>query len=109
LNWIKLPVPRARYYAGGLTVASDALGSVFIPGSRQPLVFGAAKLQLGSASGGYIMSLKLSPTTGLFTGSMLNPVTGKPVPFQGALLQKLDTGYGFLLGTNQSTPVVITP
>ncbi len=53
------------------------------------------------------MSLKLAKT-GVFTGQMLNQTTGKPMSFQGALLQKVSTGYGFLLGTNQSTSVILT-
>jgi hypothetical protein len=62
---------------------------------------------LGETGDGLMMALKISPSTGVFNGSILNRVTGKPVKFQGALLDKLNAGYGFLLGTNQSTPVTL--
>jgi hypothetical protein len=109
LNWIKMANAASRYYPGGLSVESDTVGSAFVAGAQPPLVFGAAKLQLGATGGALMMSLKLSTKTGVFTGTMLNRVTGKPVPFQGALLQKINAGYGFLLGTNESTPVMLTP
>jgi hypothetical protein len=106
VNWIKLPAPTAHVYPGGLSEQSDAVGSVFIPGP-QPFLFGKAQLRLGDAGNGLIMALKVSPTTGVFNGSILNRTTGKPVPFQGALLEKLNTGYGFVVVTNQSTPVTL--
>ena len=40
-------------------------------------------------------------STGLFTGRAVNPATGKPVPFRGALLQSLELGTGYCTGTNQ--------
>jgi hypothetical protein len=106
LNWIKMPAPTAHFYPGGLAMASDAVGSAFTSGTSS-IVLGKAQLQLGGAANGLIMSLKVSSTTGVFTGSMLNRVTGKPVSFQGALLEKMNAGYGYVLGTNQSTPVTL--
>jgi len=43
----------------------------------------------------------LSPTTGLFKGSVVDPATGKAFLFSGVMLQKWNVGAGFLLGTNQ--------
>ncbi|HWD92918.1 MAG TPA: Ig-like domain-containing protein [Verrucomicrobiae bacterium] len=106
LSWLKLSVPNTRIYPGGLAVASDAVGSAFVPGP-QPFVFGRVQLQLGEAGNGLIMALKVSPTTGLFNGNILDRATGKPEKFQGALLDKVNAGYGFVLGTNQSTPVTL--
>lgn len=105
LSWLKLPTP-STFYPSGLTIASDAVGSAFTPGP-QPYVFGRVQLQMGLNGDGLIMALKISPTIGTFTGSILNRVTGKPVKFQGALVDKLNAGYGFVLGTNQSTPVTL--
>ena len=109
VNWIKLPSAGGVVYPQGLTYESSALGSAFSSTGAQPLIFGSAQLEVGSTSDALLMSLKVSPRTGVFTANMLNRVTGKPVKFQGALLQKLNAGYGFLVVTNQSAPVVITP
>lgn len=110
INWIKTPNPVNKYYPGGLTIQSSAVGSLF-SGSAQGMALGVAKVQLSAPSGstnGLVMSLKMAKT-GVFTGSMLNRTTGKPVAFQGALLQSQNTGYGFMLNTNQSTPVTLMP
>ena len=57
------------------------------------------------------VSLSLSRTTGLFSGSVTPPASpgGKAWTFSGALLQKPVLGGGFLLGTNQSGPVTLGP
>jgi Bacterial Ig domain len=107
LSWVKLPAPTSHFYPGGLSLASDAVGSTFVPGP-QPYALGKAQLQLGETGNGLMMALKVSPTTGVFNGNILNRVTGKPVKFQGALVDKMNAGYGFVvLGTNQSTPVTL--
>jgi hypothetical protein len=106
LNWLKMPVTTTHFYPGGLAVASAAVGSVFVPGP-QPFAVGRAQLQLGGTGDGLIMTLKVSPTTGVFNGSMLNRVTGRPVKFQGTVVDKMNAGYGFVLGTDQSTPVTL--
>jgi len=107
VNWIKAANSVSKYYPGGLAIQGEAMGSKFLP-TGDKLTFGEAKLQLGSAGNELIMSLKLSTKNGVFTGLMFNPTTGKGMPFQGALLQKVNTGYGFLLQTNQSASVIVT-
>jgi len=116
VNWIKTPAPRARYYPEGLITQSDAVGSVYTPVGQPPLERAAAEVQLGldgqlslGGSDVLIIQLQLSMGTGIFKGLMLNRVTGKPVAFQGALLQKLKQGYGFVMTTNQSNPVLLNP
>jgi hypothetical protein len=116
VNWIKTAAPRARYYPEGLITQSDAVGSVYTPVGQPPLVRAAAEVQLGldgqlslGGSDVLIIQLQLSMGTGIFKGLMLNRVTGKPVAFQGALLQKLKQGYGFVMTTNQSNPVLLNP
>jgi hypothetical protein len=112
INWIKLPNPANAYYPDGLAVQSTAVGSVFVPGVTQPTTPADAKLQFSIPSGstnGLVMSLKLSTSTGVFSGTVFNRSTGKPDAFQGALLQRLNTGYGFMLRTNQSALVTLTP
>lgn len=109
VNWIKTPSAGGTIYPQGLTYGSTALGSEFSKTGSQPLIFGSAQLEVGSSDNALLMSLKVSASTGIFTADMLNRITGKPVKFQGALLQKLNAGYGYLVVTNQSSPVLITP
>jgi hypothetical protein len=45
--------------------------------------------------------LTTAKPSGLFSGTVVLPKTGKSKPFKGAILQKLDVGYGYFLGTNQ--------
>ena len=110
VNWIKLPSLKARYYPWGLAVQSDAVGSAYLAATQQPLLLSAVQVQLGLAGSDIlVMRLKLSPRTGIFKGTMLNLQGGRPVAFQGALLQKLNTGYGFVMATNQSNPLMLNP
>jgi hypothetical protein len=106
LSWIKQPDPKARYYPEGLALEGDAIGSTYASASALALNVEISKLHLDA---GKITALKISAGTGTFNGSMANPVAGgKPVLFQGALLQKSDEGYGFILGTDDSTPMMLT-
>jgi hypothetical protein len=52
---------------------------------------------------------KITSTTGLFSGSFPNPVTGKSAKFSGVLLQKQNLGGGSFLGTDQSGFVTLEP
>jgi hypothetical protein len=56
-----------------------------------------------TGSGG--LTLSITTTTGLFKGSALNPATGKPILFQGALFKKGNPGVGYFLGSTQSGEV----
>jgi hypothetical protein len=47
------------------------------------------------------------PKAGLFTGSVTDPATKTVKAIKGALYQKLNTGYGSFLGTNQSGSVLL--
>ena len=51
------------------------------------------------------LSLNLTLSSGLFSGSATVPGTKQKVSFKGALLQNVDVGYGYFLGTNQSGSV----
>jgi hypothetical protein len=46
---------------------------------------------------------------GMFNGTTIDPDSGKPWPFKGIVLQKMNAGYGYLLGNNQSSAVVFKP
>jgi len=51
----------------------------------------------------------VTTSTGLFKGTVINPADGKPVSFNGVLLQKQNFGGGFFTGFNQTGRVFIGP
>ena len=131
-DWIKLPNPQARYYPAGFGTESEAVGSVYVA----PATAAGRVLNLTSASaifaGGNLaadfansitlgvsnkvtnlsnnaLTLTFKPATGVFIGSVVDPASGLLLPFKGAVFQKLNTGCGLLLGTNQSSQVLIMP
>jgi hypothetical protein len=55
------------------------------------------------------LAMTFSLKTGTFSGKVSDPLTGKSRSFGGAVLEKLNSGYGFMLGTNQSSQVVFAP
>jgi hypothetical protein len=55
------------------------------------------------------LSLTFSLAAGTFLGSVNDPTTGRALAFSGVVFQKDNAGYGFLLGTNQSSHVLIVP
>jgi hypothetical protein len=108
LNWIKQPDLLSKYYPSGFALEGNAVGSLFAPPSALVLNAEVAKLQSDGNASSVVTSLKVSASTGTFKGSLMDKTTGKPASFQGALLLKMDTGYGFILGTGQSSPVTLT-
>ena len=109
LNWVKQPDLLSKFYPAGFTLEGSAVGSLFAPPSALVLNAQVAKLQSNGNANSVVTSLKVSASTGTFKGSLMDKTTGKPASFQGALLMKSDTGYGFILGTGQSAPVTLTP
>jgi len=53
--------------------------------------------------------MTFSTGTGLYKGTVVNPTTGATLPFAGAVFQKIEMGYGSLMGANQSSSVVVGP
>ena len=131
LNWIKLPSGASKYYRGGFDFDSDAIGSTYtIPGvGTNILNLTTAQLTFdgGNLGSGFVnsvsfgtnshltnlssngLSVAFSPGKGTFLGKVVKPTGGKPVSFSGVVLQKANAGYGFLLGTNQSSQVLLAP
>ncbi len=112
-NWIRPAGSKPLTYQDGFAMVRRLAGTLYIPGTNpipNPLT---ANLQLGGEVGtitnnGKILKLKFSQSTGIFNGQIDNP-NGKPLPFQGAYLQSVNAGYGFIPGTNVSSPVILTP
>ena len=130
--WLK-SASASKYYPGGFTNQLEASG---IPYQSAPV--GTRLLDLSDGTGsllltggglsspastslkldsnnkvtdlsGHKLTLSLAPTSGLFHGSVLNPDTGKPITFQGALFPDWNVGLGYFLTPNQSGQVYLAP
>ena len=130
ISWIKTAQIKSKYYPRGFTNETIAVGSSFV----RPTDPNASLLELtdtmvafsaGNLSAPFNndiswdaknkitnlsdnkLSLTVNTSSGLFTGTVTDPNTGKSSKFSGALLQKQNTGSGFMLGTNLSSLVLI--
>ena len=128
LSWIKPANRQARYYPGGFTNQCQALGSAYVA-SRAPLGLTSATVSFGGgdlaadfanaiafSSSGRLslvstnrLQFSLSPSTGLFHGSVVAPQAVRSAVFNGVVFQRMPAGYGFLLGTGQSSRVSLSP
>ena len=135
LNWVKPPTPTAKFYPNGFTTQIALVGSQYVApsaGTSALIVSNSpCNLLVTSGAGGLASSVSNSVTlnamnkitscttnrftltvttkTGLFSGSFINPGTGKPAKFRGALIQKQNDGAGFFLGSGQTGFVTIEP
>jgi len=129
-NWFRLPVPMAKIYPSGFIIENEAAGSIYTFSNGVPVLdFGAGQGRLILENGrltqtitNYIsinpqnkvtttnkMTLTIATSSGLFTGSVTDPATGRAVSISGALLQKSTNGAGFFLNGNQAGRVRIEP
>jgi hypothetical protein len=101
----------SRYVAPGTTnrVLNFTNAMVAFSGGNLPQTFTNHVLLTANNQVMNLSSNKLTMTvtlfTGLFNGSVMDTNTGKTISFNGALLQKLNAGYGYFLGTNRSGEV----
>jgi hypothetical protein len=131
LIWLKAAGSISKYYPAGFTNQIATVGASYhapSPGTRAinithgELMLAGGGLQssltnsltLGlnnraTAPSGAQLTLTITPSTGLFKGSTLNPETGKPVSFQGILFKKANIGVGYFLGADQSGEVYLSP
>jgi hypothetical protein len=128
LTWIKQSGSGSKYYLAGFTCQSDIFGSKYVrtdPILNLPtatLTFSGGSLDscitnsimIGAhgkvTTPGKQLRLSFSATTGTFAGTFLDPATGKPHAFSGAVFQKLNTAYGVYFGTgDQTSEVTLAP
>jgi hypothetical protein len=123
-KWTKLPQPASKFYPGGFTNLS------FLGGSRYSFTNGVPILNFTNglvllANGddlaesfsnrivfatNVVINLEtnnlivtITPASGLFKGTVVDPFTGRKLSFQGILVQHMfDAGEGFFLGTNRT-------
>ena len=116
--WIKPPVPRSKFYPGGFTVETNAIGSPYgyvksLPvlgftnasivlsgaGLASPLMIDATNQPNGKVRGDSRAALSFNLSTGSFTGSA-TPGGGKSITFSGVALTNANLASGFFLNTN---------
>jgi hypothetical protein len=127
--WIKQPGASANSYPAGFICQTKAVGSLYTP----PPATGKA-LNLSSAvvsfSGGELaanfnntisvnsgsqvvnlspngLSLKITTTSGAFSGQVKDPSDGSTHSYGGVVLQKQNAGYGMMAGASASSRVVL--
>jgi hypothetical protein len=125
--WIKPAIATNRYYRNGFQSESYAFGSLYTPpvGSNTVLNLVGANMNFAGgnlannfaniitlASSNQVINLSSNKLTmtfavgnGTFSGKVVDPSSGKTNSFSGAVLQKANAGYGFLLGPNLSSTV----
>jgi len=56
------------------------------------------------------LKLSFATSTGTFSGTFVDPASGKTLRFSGAVFQKLNAAYGMLFSTgDQTSEVSLTP
>ena len=55
------------------------------------------------------LTLTFTLTTGAFKGKVTNPYSSQSLSFSGVVLPRMNAGYGYALGTNQSSQVIFGP
>jgi len=132
LSWIKQANSAARYFPGGFDYLAGAAGSAYHAPTNATNHIVQADTAAVDFSGGNLpadfsnminlglnskvtnlssnkLSLSFGLSTGLYRGAVIDPATGKSSTYSGAVFQKLNNGYGFLLGTNLSSSVDVAP
>ena len=129
LVWTKPGVENSRYYPNGFTLTTSVSGSRYIQPAKGANVLNLTdgyvaleggdlaqnmsdQITLGANNratdlSGNKLTLTFTTSTGLFTGRVTDPATGKPVSFNGVVLQRSNVGYGYFLGKDQSGQVLI--
>lgn len=129
LAWVKLPGGKSRVYPQGFSMETQAVGSRYriLPGGGA-LNLAAGKVEfyggnLPAAFTNYIafglkskvsnqsvnaLALSISAKNGTFKGKVTEPSSGRSFAFGGAILQKMNSGFGFLTGTDSTSSLELT-
>lgn len=131
LSWIKLPNSRNRSYPAGFELEPNVKGSLYQPPAKNTPILdftnGQIVLTGGSLSESVInyitintnnkvtnlssnrLTLILTPSSGLFRGTVLHTEDGIPIRFSGALLPDENSGSGYFIRANQSGRAYLGP
>ena len=128
IDWFKLPQTTAKLYPGGFTYGTNVIGSAYHYTNQIP-VLGSTDCLLALLNGDLTegitndaalgpsvpatdpsnIKLSLMTSSGMFSGSTMNPEPGKPITVHGIVLQNQNFGAGYFLGTNQTGSVLLSP
>jgi hypothetical protein len=129
LSWARPSLP-GSLYSGGFVSESAMIGSSFdaVPANTpaldlaNPVIrFEGGNLSVSftnllAVTGGTFsnigvnvnaLSLKVTPSAGLFSGTVQVPGSSLTLPFNGAVVQKAGVGCGYFVGTNQTGRVTL--
>ena len=124
LSWIKQAGSKSKYYLGGFTCECDTFGSTYVStgsilnlptanltfsgGGLASAITNSITIGPGSKiiTPGKDLKVSFSASTGTFKGTFLDPASGKPLSFSGAVFQKLNAAYGVLFGAGDQTSEV---
>jgi hypothetical protein len=130
LTWQERPLSGTPLYISGFQTTEEALGSSYVYSNKQPILnFTSAQISLSGENlstpftnlisigannivtnlSPNALTVTITPSTEVFHGTVVEPVTKKHIPFSAALLQKQQTGVGLFDGTNQTGAVLLTP
>lgn len=128
ISWIKPAVAGAKYYPSGFTRSVTAEGSRFYPaaypGQLLSISNGVVRIEGGELAAPFStaialgktgfpstngLTLRLITTDGTFSGKFVMPDKSRTNILKGALFQNLNCGYGYLLGTNKTGEVFLSP
>jgi hypothetical protein len=123
--WIKTR-GSSGMYAGGYTNSITISGSGYKAPPTAFAAFGNSEIRFDGNNVGFVnpvfwggtkifnrgansLSLSLTPATGLFKGTAVEPSTGNKISFQGVLLENNNVGLGYFLKNGQSGAVNFAP
>lgn len=125
VSWVCPPLATRRFFPAGFAAQTAIVGSRYarpLPNTNRVVDVELGSLQFLGGNllapfanevlvttnnrvvnlGSNKLTLTLTLPTGLFNGRVVDPLTGRAIPFKGALLQKRDLGAGQFNGTNQT-------
>jgi len=131
LSWIRPVQPSVPLYTLGFAVVTEVVGSQYTvpPAGARVLDFtdGMVVLSDGNLAGSFTnqvqltanntvvnlddngLQLGINVSSGLMSGNIQDPATGKYLSFKGIVLQKQNAAGGFFLNQNQSGEVYFGP
>lgn len=128
--WFKPAQPAAKFYSGGITNITDAIGSIYLftngvpllnlPGGDGVFSFSYENDSVPPGFGDQIslstankitstnaLTATITTSSGLFKVTTTDPNTGKTVTANGVVLQKQNSGLGFFSQTNQTAGLIL--
>jgi hypothetical protein len=125
--WIRPEMSWTWFYPAGFAINADVRGSGYVrpPAGTKVMDLSSAQFEFngGELDRGFTnsvvldahnrivnlsanrLSVSLSPSSGLFSGHVMDPITWDWIPFKGVVLQRYNEGAGFFPGWSQTGEV----